>query len=259
MMPHETFDVEVAQCRWPGKIEGVRQDKGTLMRCKTLLLTAPLLLTACGIGQRTGTQVGTEDALRCVELSSEVPSDLEAVPDGFDGSPRALIDAQLGAFTGPQLDDQEQPTSDSASLLVEDPESDVLLLRYEAEVDGGFGDATDDVGAYCPPALIVDLTFTMQADGIPDFSEVLSTRIGPEGETWAQVQDSTGFATALPEPNTFDPSDFDEVYTDVVLSGGYGTWWSYVGWQAYKQAEVESDGDVPITSELLLMAKLSSD
>jgi hypothetical protein len=226
------------------------------MRCKTLLLTAPLLLTACGITQRSGTQIGVEDALRCVQVSSEVLSDLESVPEGFDGAPSALIAAQVGLFSGPLLDDQEQPTDQVASLSVTQPQGDVVLRRYEAETDADTGMGTDDVAAYCPPALFVELSFSLQAEGIPDYSETLSTRIGPEGEAWAQVQDSAGFAEALPAPTTFDPDDFDVVYTDVVLSGGNGDWWGYVSWEAYKQSEMAEDGDVPITNELLVMARM---
>lgn len=229
------------------------------MHRKTLLLAAPLLLTACGITQRAGTQIGVEDQLQCVEISSEVLTDLEAVPDGFDAAPSALIALQTGRFTGPQLDEQESPTAESASLQVAQVEGDVVLRRYEAETDDSEGFGTDDLAAHCPPALFLDLSFALQADGISDYSETLSTRLGTEGEAWAQVQDSTGFDQTLPAPTTFDPADFDVVYTDVVFSGGYGDWWGYVSWEAYKSSEMASDGDVPITNELLVMAKMGAE
>lgn len=227
------------------------------MHRTTLLLAAPLLLTACGISQRAGTQIGVEEEFRCMEVSSTVLTDLDAIPEGFDSAPNALVAAQIGSFSGPQLDAQEQPTAQGASLQVAQVPGEVVLLRYAADSDDA-GLSTDEMAPHCPPALVMDLSFSLQAEGLPDYSEILSTRIGPEGEAWAQVQDSSGFAEALPAPSAFNPEDFDVVYTDLVLSGGYGDWWGYVSWEAYNSAEMASDGDVPITNELLVMARMGA-
>ena len=88
---------------------------------------------------------------------------------------------------------------------------------------------------------------------------MLETRISTEGESWAESDEEGHFAGALPAPATFDPDDFDTVYAHTVFSGAGGAWWSYVSWLAYNTSEVESDGDVPTTDELLLMASLTAE
>ena len=215
------------------------------------------LLAGCS-SERPGTQIGVEDSLMCEVLSTEVLTDLDAVPDGFSASPQDLLDGVLGAFSGDQLDEEEQPNGATARVTVSDPGEAVNLVRYEvvAETDGG---NTDDLSHLCPPVLLVDLSFTLEAEGLPDFAALLETRISAEGESWAESEEEGHFASALPAPTTFDPDDFDTVYPRTVFSGAGGAWWTYVSWLAYNTSEVESDGDVPTTDELLLMASLTAE
>ena len=60
---------------------------------------------------RLGTQIGFEEELRCELVSSETLTDLLAIPDGLARSPRDVIDGLAGAFSGPQLEEEEERES----------------------------------------------------------------------------------------------------------------------------------------------------
>ena len=138
------------------------------------------LVAGCS-SELPGTQIGVEDGFACEVVSTELLTDLEAVPDGFSASPQDLLDGVLGAFSGDQLDEDEQPDGTTARVTVSDPGDDLSLVRYEVAEDSD--DGGNDLSHLCPPVLLVDLSFTLEAEGLPDFAAVLETRISTEGES----------------------------------------------------------------------------
>ena len=215
-----------------------------------------LMLSGCAPADSPGTQVGVEDSFTCETISSVDVQDLTAIPEGFTLSPRAAIDAAVGTFAGPPLDENEQATAGSVQLTVTDVGGTVVLERYQPVFladDPGDGELNP---ALCPPRLFSDLSYTLAADGLPVFAATLETTF--TDQAWAETSDSTAFDAALPAPTAFDPSSFEEVESRVVLSGGLqSTWWAYIDWRAWNPSEAAPDGDVAITNESLLMAELS--
>lgn len=225
------------------------------------ILTSAFLLalvSACGIGENPGTQIGTESQLECVLISSDEVVDLTVVPEGFNVSAQDALSSAVGAFTGPPLDGSEQPLPGSVSLTVETSGGAVVLERYEVDSSGlSPGDASTDPAIACPPRFVVDLDFVLQADGLPDFEDTLAT--GISDQAWADTNTEEGFEVALPAPTSFDPNDFEQVEPRVVLSGGVGDSWSvYIDWLAWNPSEAAPDGDVTTLAESLLMARLEA-
>lgn len=213
-------------------------------------------LSACAVGEHPGSQIGSEEDFSCTLLSSEVLTDLSAVPDGMSLSPQAAIDGAVGTWQGAALDDQEQPTSGSVTLTVTHAGGAVTLERFEATLDPSSPESgTVDSAAHCPARYSSDLVFTLAADGLPAFEATIETTL--RDEAWAETADPAAFASALPAPS-FDPDDFEEVEARVVFSGGVQTdWWAYVDWRGWNPSEAGFDGDVPVTSDLLLSARLT--
>lgn len=221
-----------------------------------LTLLASLVLTAGCAQEHPGTQIGSEDELRCELISSDLVTDLTLTPDGFTTSPRDLIDSLVGDFSGPPLDDQEQPTAGTVELAVTDPGGDVTVERFEAAVDDGDGVTADSLADACPPRYVTTLGFHLESDDLPTFDAVLPVQ-GNDGLGGAST-DPAQFDAALPPPTTFALADFPESQQEVDFGGGSGAWWVYVGWEAWDPADAAADGDLPITSELLLMARLDA-
>lgn len=221
-----------------------------MKRSLTLLTWAALGLVACG-----DTPISTTDQLSCTELSSEVLADLDAVPDGFDGSPRGLIDGVLGSYAGFQLDEFEQETTDQAWATIADLGSDVSLTRFASNIDDSSELASDP----CPPRLTTTLAATLAMDGVPSLDGVLATRLGPDGEFSLTATDSPDFDGELPSPKSFDPTAYELVESQVALSGGDGALWAKVRWEASNPSEAadEPDGDYTILSELVGWASLT--
>ena len=216
------------------------------------LITALALIGLSGCqGPWRGTQIGVENMLLCQEVSSEVLTDLDAVPEGFSQSPREVIDALSGSFSGVRLEEEELPTEDEVSLSVADGGGSVTLIRYEP--------SDDEVAAeHCPPVYNADLDFSLTSDTLPALQVSLTARLTADGEGYAQVSNPT-FDESLPEPTTFDPDDFDVVDSEVSFSGSAGSWWAYVSWVAMNPDESEPDADYPQTTELLLMAMMEQE
>ncbi len=222
-----------------------------------LALIAALALPGCG------TQIGTEDELICGLVSSETLTDLTAVPEGFELSPRDTIDALLGSFTGHPFSDEVVDTGPHSSeerfdletavaLTVSDPGGDVVLERYEESS----GD--EALAEHCPSVFVVELDYTLEADGLPTFSGAVSTalRDQPEG-AHAETADTGGFVEEPPGPTLFDPDDFDTVELHVRFSGRRDVWWPHIRWEAWNTADVEPDGDVSKEGETLLDAEVT--
>jgi len=225
------------------------------------ILTSVFFLSfvaACGSGENPGTQIGTENQVECVLVSSDEVVDLTAVPEGFSVSPQDALGEAVGTFTGPPLDGNEQPLPGSVSLTVETSGGAVVLARYEIDSSGlSSGEASTDPAIACPPRYVVDLDFVLEADDLPDFEATLSTAISDQA--WADTNTEDGFEGGLPAATSFDPNDFEQVEPRVVLSGGVGDSWSvYVDWLAWNPSEAAPDGDVTTLSESLLMARLEA-
>ncbi len=204
------------------------------------------LLTACG------TQIGTEDALECLLVSSETLADLDAVPDGFERSPRETVDALLGDFAGFQLGEEEDEVLETtASLGVADTGGDVLLERYEPSTD------PELLAEHCPPRLVADLAFTLEAEGLPTWTASVATTFY-EDRALVETEGEDGFDGEVPQPTLFDPADYDEVVLSIRLSAGPSTWSPTVRWEAWNLADVAPDGDVAKETEKLLWAELES-
>ncbi len=217
------------------------------------LIAISFSLSACGAFGH-GTQIGFEDSFVCEVISSETVADLDTIAAGFDRSPRDVIDGLTGSFSGPQLDELEEPTADLAWLTVADTGGPVIAEQYQA-VSGQ--DGGDDLSHLCAPVYFFDLDVVLTADGLPTFASTLSAA-SSEGSSRAGSYDEAAFDDALPDPVTFDPTQFDLVQPRAVLSGGDGVWWAYVSWEASNPDEAEPDGDLTIHSESLMMAALES-
>lgn len=125
-------------------------------------------------------------------------------------------------------------------------------MTASASHDGG----EDDPSHLCTPRLVLDLDYQIEADGLPAYAATLDTLVDTDGAVWAESEDEAGFAEPLPTLITFDPVAFDSLVPRPVLSGADGTWWATVAWVAWNSDEVESDGDVPLTDEVLVHAQM---
>jgi hypothetical protein len=223
--------------------------------------TTPFILslgmTACTVDNVfPGTQIGTEDSLTCTLVLSETLGSLDEIPEGLIRSPRDVIDSLTGTYVGPQMDDNETPTSETVTLAVNDPSSIVTVHFYE----GGDADveyATDP----CPPHYTFELQFTMDADGIPSFDGTIeaSYRDDSDGNTWAESFDESLFTAALPAPVTFNPTDYTDVEPQLVFSGSEYGWAVYLSWQAYNADEVVEGQDHSVENEQLFWASLEDE
>lgn len=241
------FKVEVVNTR---NIEDVVQTghQGMNMQ-RTPIFAAPLLLglMACKQGWN-GTQIGVGHMLYCEEVSSELLSDLEAIPEGLSLSPLDAIEGLSGTFSGPQGLEEGESAGEDASLITSAASQEVRLIRYEpsdAEVDP----------IHCPPNYEVELDFALTADGMPGLQTSLTTRISSEGEASAEGVDLE-FDAPLPEPTAFNPDDFDTVESHVRLQGYDASWSVSIYWLAMNLEGVEEGQDVPQWSETLLGATL---
>ncbi len=224
-----------------------------MTRTPTTLLALTLVVACDPTG--AGTQIGSEDDLHCDVVSTEEITDPHAVPEGFDHAPSTIIGGLTGAFQGAQLDEQEQPTVDQASLQVVDAGEPIVLTRFTPS--GNDGGGPEQLGI-CTPVLTVRLDFAMEADGLPAVVASLDAFVRHEGDVWAESSDPAWFASELPAPTSFDARAFDEVVPSLVFSGLGEAWWATVSWEAWNFDEIEEDGDRPITRELVMMAALQS-
>ena len=219
----------------------------------------PTILTICAIACKgdtifPGTQVGTEESLFCTLTSSETIYNLNEIPDGLIRSPREVIDSLTGTFFGPQLDENEAPTSDTVTLTVSDPDSIVTVSYY-----GSGEEDVDYTTDPCPPHYTFELHFTMDADGFPSFDGTLEASYtdDSDGNTWAESFDESLFNAELPAPVTFNPDDWDTVEPHLVFSGAYGYgWYTTLTWLAtpdVPEGATSSAGE----AEILFLAALT--
>ena len=216
---------------------------------------SPTLFSLVLIG--CGTSIGSEDQLTCTEISSEVLADLDAELEDFGASPRALIDAVLGHFSGPQLahEWQVEVAGAEAWLTVSDPGADVTLVTYESNIEDESSVASDP----CPPRLTLTLDGVLAADGLPTFTGPLSGILDVEGGVYVDSTDTTAFDSSLPDPPAFDAADFERVEARVKLRTAGDGWSSTLWWELSNPSTAEPDGDHTIEKDTLLYAELTAD
>jgi len=220
------------------------------------LLPLIVLAAGCGGEPAAGTQIGFEEGGLCQELSSEVVSDRAAVPADFDASVDVLVSEMVGSFSGPLLDDQEQPTNSSVGMVVSERAGDVVLTRYEIRDDAG--GIEPDLGAACPAQLTIPMSVILDAPG-GSWESPVDVRVGASGGSGGGARVGPADEVLFPAPLTLDPEQLDDLYIRVDLSHAVdGAWWLTVGWYGETVGEGE-DGTASITMESLMMARLLLD
>jgi hypothetical protein len=233
----------------------------------TAALSTLVALCACD-PDRWGTQIGTEDTLTCEVVSTDVLTDLDAVPDDFTLSPNAMLDGLVNTYSGEQTDGEQgdtgegyQPNGLAAELVVANPGGDVVLTRtlpdFSEEDLATLDD--DDLVRICPPFLTTTLSYTLTAEGLPVLQTDLATNISPDAWARTGFAGEDGYASALPSPSEFDPDDFGHVEADTSLYGTAAQWSVTASWLAWNPEDAAADGDVAKTRELLVLATLDAE
>lgn len=172
---------------------------------------------------------GDEALVGCVAVTTEVLTDLDAVPDGFGAASSALLAAVTGTFAG---DLARAPGGTLAVTLGLTRTGDVKLERREwvDATPGDDGGIEPALGEDCPDVLRFDAAATLVAGTALDEAFTADVTVDTEGR--GALFAGIGFDALVGDavPDGFDPSTMAQVALQVSAQhDGLATWTLDVG------------------------------
>lgn len=183
-----------------------------------IALTGIGISTVCAALTGCGSQIGTEEGIGCVVVTTEAIVDLETAPSGFELTPQAALDQALGSFSG-ELAPDDGGAAIPMTLTLSNAGT-VSVQRREVR-----GDSIEP--AQMPECEdVYAFKASVYALASQTLNDVAQGEVLVDIRGWTEIAVSIPYADLIGEAELgFDPAEYDivtlDLYAGAELDGGY--------------------------------------